>query len=120
MYRPGKSVPTSATTANVNPFLREGTALPFPTEMIVDATGEPFTGLIVGDWPEHSPSVLGCSPNGKLGIGSFEELTVTDARVLPNDTGYAIRARRQKTSAPATPRSRSRSRSRTPTSTPAK
>ena len=99
MYRPGatlKGVTTPTSTAAPIPALLNGAALPFPVEMVIDATGEPFTALIAGDWPGHSPSLLGVGRDGKFAIGSFEELSVTDARVLPNDLGYTIRARQQR------------------------
>jgi hypothetical protein len=102
MYRPG-TTPRGASAPAFSASLLNGAALPYPIEMVIDATGEPFTGLVVGDWPGHSPSVLGCGRDGKLAIGSFEELSVTDARVIPNDLGHTIRARRQlKTEAAAT------------------
>ena len=97
MYRPGtqpKGTPTERLAGTPAAFLN-GAALPFPIEMVVDETGEPFTGLIAGDWPGHSPSVLGVGKDGKLSIGSYAELTVTDSRVLPNDLGHTIRQRRQ-------------------------
>ncbi len=100
MYRPSitpRGTPTQQQQAALAaiPALLNGTALPYPIEMVIDDTGEAFTGLVVGDWPGHSPSVLGCGRDGKLAIGSFEELTVTDSRVIPNELGHTIRAKRQ-------------------------
>ena len=99
MYRPSSSFKGGAQATPQQlaafPALLNGTALPYPIEMVIDDTGEAFTGLVVGDWPGHSPSVLGCGRDGKLAIGSFEELTVTDSRVLPNELGHTIRAKRQ-------------------------
>jgi hypothetical protein len=97
MYRPSATPKgTTAQTAplGAGPTLQNGVALPFAIEMVIDETAEPFTGLVAGDWPGHSPSILGVGRDGKLAIGSFLELTVTDSRVLPNELGYAIRARR--------------------------
>jgi hypothetical protein len=101
MYRPGT---TKSSTQNPNlpaiptPALLNGVTLPYPIEMVIDETGEAFTGLVAGDWPGHSPSILGVGRDGKLAIGSFLELTVTDSRVLPNELGHTIRARRQQKS----------------------
>ena len=94
MYRPG------STKNAEQPYLNErmqtpASPLPFPTEAIIDASNEPVMLLQTCDWPGHSPSSVGVDRAGKLFIGSFSELTVTDARVLPNELGYTIRARRQ-------------------------
>jgi hypothetical protein len=99
MYRPG-TTPKGATTASstaaqLTPALLNGVALPFAIEMVIDESSEAFTGLVAGDWPGHSPSILGVGRDGKLAIASFAEVTVTDSRVLPNELGYAIRAKRQ-------------------------
>jgi hypothetical protein len=97
MYRPGtKTTGTTGETQYVgDQMLGPASPLPFPTEAIIDATGETVTLLQTCDWRGHSPSSVGVDKAGKLFIGSFQELTVTDARVLPNELGHTIRARRQ-------------------------
>jgi hypothetical protein len=97
MYRPGTTgkPPAGATEYLGDQMLGPASPLPFPTEAIIDATGETVTLLQTCDWRGHSPSSVGVDKAGKLFIGSFAELTVTDARVIPNDLGHTIRARRQ-------------------------
>lgn len=96
MYRPG-TMPKSASTSEYqgDQMLGPASPLPFPTEAIIDATGETVTLLQTCDWRGHSPSSVGVDKAGKLFIGAFNELTVTDSRVLPNELGHTIRARRQ-------------------------
>ena len=118
MYRPSTG-PRGAQTATTeylgDQMLGPASPLPFPTEAIIDATGESVTLLQTCDWRGHSPSSVGVDKAGKLFIGSFGELTVTDARVLPNDLGHTIRSRRQQPTAagPASTGARMRSRPRT-------
>jgi len=118
MYRPSIAA-KGATTATEylvgEQMLGPASPLPFPTEAIIDATGESVTLLQTCDWRGHSPSSVGVDKAGKLFIGSFGELTVTDARVLPNDLGHTIRSRRQQRTAagPAATGARMRSRTRT-------
>jgi hypothetical protein len=98
MYRPGAKNSTAITTQEYvggDQMLGPASSLPFPTEAIIDATGETVTLLQTCDWRGHSPSSVGVDKWGKLFIGSFQELTVTDSRVLPNELGHTIRARRQ-------------------------
>jgi len=96
MYRPGSPSKNEPQTYAVgDQMLGPASPLPFPTEAIIDATGETVTLLQTCDWRGHSPSSVGVDKAGKLFIGSFQELTVTDARVLPNELGHTIRARRQ-------------------------
>jgi len=98
MYRPVTNPTRGADRAAEylgDQMLGQASPLPFPTEAIIDATGESATLLQTCDWRGHSPSAIGVDKSGKLFIGAFSELTVTDARVLPNDLGHTIRARRQ-------------------------
>ncbi len=97
MYRPG-TTPKGTQTDSVyvgEQMLGPASPLPFPTEAIIDATGEPVTLLQTCDWRGHSPSSIGVDNKGKFLIGSFNELTVTDARVVPNELSHTIRSRRQ-------------------------
>ena len=97
MYRPTTTARNAATPTEYvgDQMLGPASPLPFPTEAIIDATGETVTLLQTCDWRGHSPSTVGVDKSGKMFIGSFAELTVTDARVLPNELGHTIRARRQ-------------------------
>jgi len=97
MYRPVNPA-RGSTPANLeytDQILGPASPLPFPTEAIIDATGETVTLVQTCDWRGHSPSTVGVDKSGKMFIASFGELTVTDARVLPNELGHTIRARRQ-------------------------
>jgi hypothetical protein len=96
MYRPTKTTKTTPTSEYLGEqMLGPASPLPFPTEAIIDDSGESVTLLQTCDWRGHSPSTLGVDTSGKLFIGSFTEVTVTDPRVLPNDLGHTIRAKRQ-------------------------
>jgi hypothetical protein len=96
MYRPTKASKTTNPTEYLgDQMLGPASPLPFPTEAIIDETGETVTLLQTCDWRGHSPSSVGVDTSGKLFIGSFAEVTVTDPRVLPNDLGHTIRAKRQ-------------------------
>lgn len=65
--------------------------LPFPLEAQLDATGQTVTLLQTCDWKGHSPSNIGVDQNGKQFIAAFEEVTVTDHRVIPNQQATQIR-----------------------------
>jgi len=96
MYRPtNKGTAAPATEYLGDQRLGPASALPFPTEAIIDSTGETVTLLQTCDWTGHSPSTVGVDKTGKMFIGAFGEVTVTDPRVLPNELGHQIRARRQ-------------------------
>jgi len=71
-------------------------ALPFPTEARIDATGEVVTLIQTTElknWPGHSPSSIGVDRMGKLFIAAFDEVTITDSRVLPNEQVEQLRSR---------------------------
>lgn len=72
--------------------ISQASPMPFPTAAIVDDTGEDVTLTHVCNWPGHSPSNVGVNTRGKQFIASFDELTVTDNRVLPNSAANKLRA----------------------------
>jgi hypothetical protein len=92
MYRPGQRQ-TDLRTDPGHPATSLGGALPFPTEALIDETGEPVTLLQTCDWPGHSPSLVGVDNRGKFLVASFAEVSVVDARIVPNASIAEIRSR---------------------------
>ena len=100
LYRPGQSYPGQSPdvrggpATHVDQMITNPGPLPFPTEAKLDATGEPVTLLQTCDWQGHSPANVGVDKRGKQFIASFEEITVTDHRIVPNLAVEAIRTGR--------------------------
>ncbi len=95
MFRPGTSNKSQGQGNNPYPdsLIANAAALPFPIEARLAETGEPVTLLQTCDWQGHSPSNVAVDRNGKQVIAAFQEVTVTDVRVVPNERLSDIRAR---------------------------
>ena len=116
LYRPGQNtsrglgIGGGAAQTDAQPYTDQtfGTpaALPYPLEARLKQTGEAVTLLQTCDWKGNSPAGIGVDQRGELFLGTFDEMTVTDARVVPNPAvdqirGYSIR---QTSAAGLTPR----------------
>jgi hypothetical protein len=101
LYRPGlqgsRMPGGSAAAEHIDQVITNPGPLPFPTEAKLDATGEPVTLLQTCDWKGNSPANIGVDKRGKQFLATFDELTVTDHRIVPNPAVDAIRAGRQVT-----------------------
>jgi hypothetical protein len=97
MYRPTAKPSGSPqqTTQYDDQAFGQASSLPFPTQAILDETGEPVTLLQTCEWKGHSPSNIGVDAKGKQFIASFAEVTVVDHRVLPNPLAAEIRGIRR-------------------------
>ena len=80
----GQTQSRQQTATDQHPIISGAAALPFPLEARLDSTGEAVMLLQTCDWPGHSPSYIGIDRNGKQVIESFDNVTVTDARAVPN------------------------------------
>jgi len=96
LYRPGQSTTRTGTSSTMSgtpedQIITNAAPLPFPLEAKLDATGEPVTLLQTCDWQGHSPSNIGVDKRGKQFLATFDEVTVTDHRAVPNLAVDAIR-----------------------------
>ncbi len=105
LYRPGvqhtnvrsSALPIAGSAEHIDQIFKSPGPLPFPTEAKLDATGEPITLLQTCDWEGHSPANVCVDQRGKQFIATFDELTVTDHRIVPNPAVDAIRTGRMGT-----------------------
>ncbi len=95
MHRSGSSSSALAEreSGQQSPTVGQAAPLPFPLEAQIDASGEQVTLIQTCDWPGHSPSCIGVDGQGKLLIASFNEISVTDNRVVPNESARALRSK---------------------------
>jgi hypothetical protein len=93
LFRPYQqsAVPGSGTGTHVDHIITNAAPLPFPIEARLDQTGERVTLMQTCDWKGQSPANIGVDRQGKQFLATFDELTVTDHRVLPNPAVDAIR-----------------------------
>jgi|SRR6185295_155374 len=98
LYRPGQSSPASSLPGSsglhIDQLITNPGTLPFPTEAKLDSTNEPVTLLQTCDWKGQSPANIGVDRRGKQFLATFDEVTVTDHRVVPNPAVDAIRSGR--------------------------
>jgi hypothetical protein len=97
--RPGQPGGLGGPSAHIDQLITSPAPLPFPTEARLDSTGEPVTLMQTCDWKGQSPANIGVDRLGKQFLATFDELTVTDHRVLPNPAVDAIRTGRPEASA---------------------
>ena len=99
LYRPGQARGPMQTGdgagQHIDQLITSPAALPFPTEAKLDSTGEPVTLMQTCDWKGQSPANIGVDRRGKQFLATFDEVTVTDHRVLPNPAVDAFRTGRQ-------------------------
>lgn len=96
LYRPGQQLGTQSTgsgggPAHVDQIITNAAPLPFPLEARLDGTGEFVTLLQTCDWHGQSPANIGVDKRGKQFLATFDEVTVTDHRAVPNPAVEAIR-----------------------------
>jgi hypothetical protein len=92
LYRPGQSPRAPAISAqHQDQIISNAAPLPFPLEARLDATGETVTLLSTCDWQNNSPANIGVDQRGKQFLATFDEVTVTDHRAVPNPAVDAIR-----------------------------
>jgi hypothetical protein len=91
LYRPGKTTRLPASTEHQDQIISNAAPLPFPLEAKLDATGETVTLLSTCDWKGQSPANIGVDKLGKQFLATFDEVTVTDHRAVPNLAVDAIR-----------------------------
>jgi len=99
LYRPGQTprgalglMPGPGTSAeHIDQIITNAAPLPFPLEAKLNATGETVTLLQTCNWQGNSPADIGVDTRGKQFLATFDELTVTDHRVVPNPAIDAIR-----------------------------
>jgi hypothetical protein len=97
LYRPGFSRLPEGTTGNpahIDQVITNAAPLPFPLEAKLDGTGETVTLVQTCNWQGQSPANIGIDKRGKQFLATFDEVTVTDARGVPNATVDAIRSGR--------------------------
>jgi hypothetical protein len=100
LYRPGQplggqySGAGAMSAPHVDQIITNAAPLPFPLEAKLDATGETVTLLQTCDWKGQSPANIGVDKRGKQFLATFDELTVTDHRAVPNPAVDAIRTGR--------------------------
>ena len=99
LYRPGQQEPVSGApssgTEHRDQIITNAAPLPFPLEAKLDSTGETVVLLQTCNWQNHSPADIGIDKRGKQFLATFDEVTVTDARGVPNTTVDAIRTGQQ-------------------------
>ena len=97
LYRPGRSRQPGGDPSqqlHTDQIISNPAPLPFPTEAKLDSTGETVTLIQTCDWKGNSPANVGVDLRGKQFLATFDEITVTDHRVLPNQAVDALRAAR--------------------------
>lgn len=98
LYRPGRNTtrqPSGSAQAHEDQFISSVAPLPFPLEARLNESGEAVTLLQTCEWKGHSPATIGVDARGQQFLASFEEVTVTDHRAVPNPAIEAIRSGRQ-------------------------
>jgi hypothetical protein len=97
LYRPGSrssTTPQAGTGLHTDQVISNAAPLPFPLEAKLESTGETVTLLQTCDWKGQSPANIGVDKQGKQFLATFDEVTVTDFRAVPNPAVDAIRAGR--------------------------
>jgi hypothetical protein len=91
LYRPGQTS-GGLKVEHLDQIVSNIAPLPFPVEAKLDKTGEGITLLQTCNWQGNSPADIAVDQQGKQLLGTFDEITVTDSRVVPNPAVQAIRA----------------------------
>ena len=96
LYRPGKMTrPTQGTVpTHEDQIIATRPRCLSRSRRRLDATGETVTLLSTCDWQGQSPANIGVDARGKQFLATFDEVTVTDHRAVPNPAVDSICAGR--------------------------
>jgi len=98
LYRPGQQNAGGSAglgSAHVDQIITNAAPLPFPLEAKLDSTGESVLLMQTCNWQGRSPADIGIDRHGKQFLATFDEVTVTDSRGIPNLAVDAVRSGRQ-------------------------